>query len=90
MTPVVRNHVCDRKGPPAICLLDTGARCSEISKLKWSQINLKEETINLHRTKADVEKYFSELGFSVLKAESDRLTTGQRAAFIRNVFEDVK
>jgi integrase len=35
-----------------ICLLDTGARCSEISKLKWSQINLKEETINLHRTKA--------------------------------------
>jgi hypothetical protein len=40
--------------------------------------------------KADVEKYFSELGFSVLKAESDRLTTGQRAAFIRNVFEDVK
>lgn len=35
-----------------ILLLDTGARCSEIARLTWDQINLADETITLHRTKS--------------------------------------
>lgn len=45
---------------------------------------------SVHDVNVEVEKYFGELGWSILKDEWDRLTTGEREAFIRNVFEDIK
>jgi integrase len=35
----------------AICLMDTGARLTEITELRWSQINLAEQEIELYRKK---------------------------------------
>jgi integrase len=38
-----------------ILLLDVGARVSEISNLRWRDVNLKERTINLYRSKVSNE-----------------------------------
>ncbi len=65
-----------------ILLLDTGARYSEIAKLRWSQVDLAELTINLWRPKVSNESilYLTERALAVLSRRA-RESNG------RHVFE---
>jgi len=51
-----------------VLLLDTGARYSEIAKIEWTSINLKERTIRLWRSKVSNESvlYMSDRVYQVL------------------------
>ena len=57
-----------------VMLLDIGARYSEIAELTWQQVDLKDKTILLKRSKTNNKAvlYMSNRVFQVLKLRTDK------------------
>ncbi len=76
-----------------VLLLDTGARCSEIRTLQWSQVDLKSRTINLWRSKVENESvlFMTDRVHQVLQRRLNAVVATQNekcSSKPRYVFED--
>ena len=63
-----------------ITLIDTGGRYSEIAELPWDDVNLKNRTINLYRSKVENEStiHMTDRVYETLKRRSEENDSGPR------------